>query len=99
MNAGNETAQADIRVEWGYFFAVVEFNAHEIANEDVLDEVVCHELLHVVLAPLSSFAENGAGKVFNEHAINLTERTIEQLMPGYLALYRTAFKKKRTKRS
>lgn len=86
MSEGYNDAQACVDVESSYFSATIEFNAAEIA-ENELDEVVLHELLHIILEPLSCVAACGLGKKYEEMNTTLTESTIERLSSGYLNLY------------
>lgn len=96
MSAGNEDAMACIVVDLRYFIADIEFNAPEIDEGD-LEAVVLHELLHIVIEPLSCSSGCGLGRKFEEMNSILTESTIEKLMPGYLHLYNLAFKQKAQK--
>jgi hypothetical protein len=92
MTEGNESAMACIEIELGYFYAYLQFNAPEI-DEDELDEVVLHELLHLQLEPLSLSNKCGLGEDFEDMNTVLTESTIERLMTGYLTLYKKAHRK------
>jgi len=96
MSPGNEDAMACIIVDLRYFVADIEFNAPEI-NEGELEAVILHELLHIVIEPLSTSSGCGLGRKFEEMNSILTESTIEKLMPGYLYLYNLAFNQKNTK--
>jgi hypothetical protein len=96
MSEGNQDAMACIVVDLRYFIADIEFNAPEI-NEADLEAVVLHELLHIIIEPLSTSSGCGLGKKFEEMNSIFTESTIEKLMPGYLHLYNLAFKQKATK--
>lgn len=96
MSMGNEDAMACIVVDLRYFIADIEFNAPEI-EEPELEAVVLHELLHILIEPLSCSSGCGLGKKFEEMNSILTESTIEKLMPGYLVLYNLAFKQKTVK--
>lgn len=96
MSAGNEDAMACIVVDLRYFIASIEFNSPEIDESD-LEAVILHELLHIVIEPLSCSSGCGLGRKFEEMNSILTESTIEKLMPGYLYLYNLAFKQKAQK--
>lgn len=96
MSAGNEDAMACIVVDLRYFLANIEFNTPEIEASD-LEAVVLHELLHIIIEPLSCASGCGLGPKFEEMNSILTESTIEKLMPGYLHLYNAAFKQKVSK--
>ena len=96
MSEGNQDAMACIVVDLRYFIADIEFNASEIDEAD-LEAVVLHELLHILIEPLSCSSGCGLGKKFEEMNSILTESTIEKLMPGYLHLYNISYKKKLTK--
>lgn len=93
MSMGNEDAMACITVDLRYFMADIEFNAPEIEEKD-LDAIILHELLHIIIEPLSCSSGCGLGEQFEEMNSILTESTIEKLMPGYLHLYNLAYKKK-----
>lgn len=86
MSEGNEDAMACISVDLRYFIAEIEFNAPEIEEQD-LEGVILHELLHILIEPLSCAAGCGLGRKFEEMNSILCESTIERLMPGYLYLY------------
>lgn len=96
MSAGNEDSMACIAVDLRYFNATIEFNAPEI-NEQDLESVVLHELLHIILEPISCSSGCGLGKKFEEMNSILCESTIERLVPGYLHLYEIAYGKKPSK--
>lgn len=99
MSAGNEDALACIDVDLKYFVADIEFNAAEIDDEDELEGVVLHELLHIIIEPISCAATCGMGKKFDEMSSILCESTIERLMPGYLTLYGLAEKSIKKRKS
>lgn len=96
MSPGNEDAMACIVVDLRYFIADIEFNAPEIDEGD-LEAVILHELLHIIIEPLSTSSGCGLGQKFEEMNSILTESTIEKLMPGYLRLYNLAFTQKAKK--
>lgn len=93
MSAGNEDALACIDVDLRYFVANIEFNAPEIEEKE-LDGIILHELLHIIIEPISCSSGCGLGKKFEEMNSILCESTIERLMPGYLSLYEQVYKKK-----
>lgn len=96
MSMGNEDALACITVDLGYFSANIEFNAPEIEEKE-LDAIILHELLHIIIEPLSCSSGCGLGEQFKEMNTILTESTIEKLMPGYLHLYNLTYNKKPAK--
>jgi hypothetical protein len=98
MSVGNMDSMACIEVDLRYFIADIEFNAQEI-EEDELQSVILHELLHIILEPISCASGCGLGKKFEEMNSILTESTIEKLMPGYLYLYELAYNKPSKNRS
>lgn len=93
MSEGNQDAMACISVDLRYFIAEIEFNSPEI-EEDELEGVILHELLHIIVEPLSCAAGCGLGKKFGEMNSILCESTIERLMPGYLYLYEMTYNRK-----
>ncbi len=96
MSAGNEDAMACITVDLRYFNAIIEFNTPEISEED-LEGVILHELLHIIIEPISCSSGCGLGKKFEEMNSILCESTIERLVPGYLHLYELSYGKKSSK--
>lgn len=91
--AGNEDALASIDIELGYFMATLEINTTNIKDDDDLDSIILHELLHIIIEPLACSSGCGLGKKFEEMNLILCESTIERLMPGYLTLYKKAYVK------
>lgn len=98
MSDGNQDAMACINVDLRYFIAELEFNSSEI-DEGQLDSVILHELLHILIEPLSCSSACGLGEKFEPMNSILAESTIERLMPGYLYLYKQAYGKKNVKKS
>lgn len=96
MSEGNEDALACISVDLRYFSACIEFNSPEI-DEAELDAIILHELLHIIIEPISCSSSCGLGEKYEEMASVLCESTIERLMPGYLYLYEKAYGKKLNK--
>ncbi len=94
MSDGNQDSMACIHVDLRYFVAEIEFNATEI-NDGELDAVVLHELLHIILEPITCSSACGLGRKFEEMSSILCESTIERLMPGYLELYQKAYGNKK----
>jgi phosphoglycerate-specific signal transduction histidine kinase len=93
MSEGNDDALACIVVDLRYFVATIEFNAAKIEDDDDIGSIILHELLHIIIEPLSCSSGCGLGKKFEEMNSILCESTIERLMPGYLYLYNKAFRK------
>lgn len=75
--------QAEIKVDEAYYTLKITINAYEF-DASQLDHVICHELLHVVLARISTLAEEVYGKEHQETAINLIESTTEQLAQAFM---------------
>ncbi len=98
MSDGNQDSMACIYVDLRYFVAEIEFNSTEI-DESELDAVVLHELLHIILEPISCSSGCGLGEKFEEMNSILCESTIERLLPGYLQLYQQVYNKKFIKKS
>lgn len=92
MSSGHEDSMACISVMSGYFIASLEVNSLEILEKE-LDATILHELLHILIDPLSVASDGGLGKA--QEALNsiIVESTIERLMPGYLYLYNKIYKK------
>lgn len=97
MSQGNEDAMACIAVDLRYFIANIEFNPSEFEEKD-LDGVILHELLHIILEPITCASGCGLGEKYEEMNSILCESTIERLMPGYLQLYDIAYNKKYIKK-
>lgn len=90
MSDGNQDSMACIHVDLRYFVADIEFNATEI-DENELDAVILHELLHIIVEPLALSSACGMGKKYEEMNSVLCESTIERLLPGYLNLYQQKY--------
>lgn len=86
MSDDCEGSMACIGVDLDYFSAHIEFNSVEISKDD-LDYIVLHELLHILMEPISQAASQGLGKKFEKIGITFCESTVERLIPGYLKLY------------
>lgn len=93
MSEGNEDALACSNISSSYFVVDMEFNVQEIEDEIELEKTIIHELLHIIVEPLSEAVECGLGKKFAAMSTSLTESTIERLVPGYLYLHNKAFRK------
>lgn len=79
MSSGNEDAEACITVSLSYLTAFIEFN-ESLIDERELDAIIAHEMLHIVVEPLSSLAYQGLGKRFSRAAEDATESLIERLV-------------------
>jgi hypothetical protein len=68
--------QAFVSVDDGGFQATVEVNAYKL--EDPLDEVIAHEVFHIVSWRVAQMAESGAGRlrgVVEAEVEDMVERT------------------------
>lgn len=69
-----------------YFQADVTFYETNVSNSAELDEVVCHELLHIVFDPLEIAAKSALGASHDNLADMLVESTIERVSRAFCAL-------------
>ncbi len=74
---------AEIEISLAYNNAHIVFFAPAI-RENQLDEVVIHELLHLVLEPLSSMLYQSMNKKFEKLVEDTVESTIERIIPVLL---------------
>lgn len=73
-----EDAQAHIVVTPQYFHAQMEINAWQVVGVD-LEEIICHELLHVVMKPIETIVEGAMGERFAELGEQHLEGVVERL--------------------
>ena len=72
--------EADIEISLAYLNATITFYSPAI-KESELDKVIVHELLHLILEPLSSILYQSMGKKYDKFVNDLIESTIEILSP------------------
>ena len=77
--------QAHVKVDEAYYCIRIVLNAYNF-EADELDHVIVHELLHVVLARISTLAFESYGQIHRTTATNLVEATTEQLAQAFIAL-------------
>lgn len=72
---------ANVSIDNSYTRALITVNAHALKPPNILNEVICHELLHVVLSGLSnSSAQLLSGTlVTHRELIEVEEKTVEHL--------------------
>lgn len=75
--------EAYIDIELGYFDAEIHLNG-PLVNEQNIDNVLVHELLHILTEPLDNFARMAAPEKYHEQITTFTESMIENLLPGIL---------------
>jgi hypothetical protein len=71
-----------------YFQADVTFYEAHIHTASDMDEVVCHELLHIVFDPLEIAAKSSLGPSHDSLSDMLVESTIERLSRAFCVLAR-----------
>lgn len=75
---------AFVGVESGYHAANIYVNSYNIVSKEQLDEVVAHEMTHVVLNPLWIVASNALGDAHDTTARNLLESATERISRALL---------------
>jgi hypothetical protein len=73
-----DDAQAHIVVTPQYFHATMVLNAWQCEGVN-LEEVVCHEMLHVVMKPIETIVESAMGERFAELGEQHLESVVERL--------------------
>jgi hypothetical protein len=71
--------QADIDVSLSYLRASITFYSPAI-SENQLDDVIIHELLHILFEPVSSLLFQAVGRKFEQLATDNIESTIEKIV-------------------
>jgi hypothetical protein len=82
-----DDAQACISVSPQYMHASLEVNAWQCDGVD-LDEVIAHEMLHVVLKPVETIVESAMGERFAELGEQHLEGLVERLTRALVRLER-----------
>lgn len=62
-----------------YFKAEISFNSYNIPNKSYLDEVIIHELLHILFYPISSFLSSSVNEKYEDYSSKLEESFIHRL--------------------
>ena len=75
--------EACIEVDLAYFNAHIELNGPMLNNDNV-DNVLVHELLHIILEPLDNFALMATNERYHDQVRIFTESAIENLIPGVM---------------
>ncbi len=88
--------EAKVKVDEAYYNIYLVLNAYEFEAED-LDHVIAHELLHVVLARMTTLTFETYGDNHEKTASNLIESTTEQLAQAFMRALATRPKKGRRK--
>jgi len=70
-------AAGHISVEEGYFRAYLTINGFNFPP-DKLEEVIVHELCHIVLSPIATLAQSALGEAQEVVAVNIVEATTER---------------------
>lgn len=76
--------EACIDIEQAYHNACLELNGPMI-NEKNIDNVLVHELLHIITEPLSHFCSLAVTDKYQDQVRVFTENMIENLIPGVMA--------------
>jgi len=76
--------EAYIDMELSYWDAEIHING-QLVNKDNIDNVIVHELLHLITEPLDKFARLAAPEKYHELITDLNESMIENLIPGIMA--------------
>lgn len=77
-------AAASIYVEEGYFIARLIVNTWRIDSLKELDHVICHEIAHVVLAPMWTLLRSLGGNKLDEVCRNALEAATERFARAML---------------
>jgi hypothetical protein len=81
----HEGAAAAVRSMPGYFQASLHLDAKACEEDaDTLEHIILHELVHIVLWPLSVMARNGLGDDHEESFRDTNEAATEQLTRALL---------------
>lgn len=83
-----EDAQAHITVTPQYFHASLEVNAWQVDGVD-LDEVIAHEMLHVLMKPIETIVEGAMGERFAELGEQHLESVVERMARALVRLERS----------
>ncbi len=76
--------EAYIDMEPSYWDAEMHING-PLVNEENIDNVIVHELLHIITEPLDKFARLAAPERYHELITDMNESMIENLIPGIMA--------------
>lgn len=75
--------EACIDVDLAYFNATLELNG-PMLNEKNIDNVLVHELLHILVEPLDNFALMAIPEKYHDQIRIHAESMIENLIPGIM---------------
>jgi hypothetical protein len=78
-----QNMEAYIDIELGYWDAEIHING-PLCNEKNIDNVLVHELLHILTEPLENFARMSSHEKYHELITQLNESMIENLIPGIM---------------
>jgi hypothetical protein len=84
MPEDSKDMEACIDVDLAYFDATVEFNGPLLNNKNI-DNVIVHELLHILVEPLDNFALMALPEKYHDQVRIFAESMIENLIPGIMA--------------
>lgn len=75
--------EACSEIDMAYFNVKIEFNGQRL-NDKNINNVVIHELLHIIVEPLSHFTGLAVSEKYQDMVRILTERMIENLIPSII---------------
>jgi hypothetical protein len=75
--------EACSEIDMAYFNVIIEFNGQKL-NKDNLDNVLIHELLHIIVEPLSHLCQLAVNERYKDLVRIYTESMIENLIPGII---------------
>jgi predicted metal-dependent peptidase len=84
MPEDSQDVEACIDVDMAYFNATIDFNG-PLINDKNVDNVIVHELLHIIVEPLDHFALLATPEKYHDQIRIFAESMIENLIPGVMA--------------
>ena len=79
-----QNMEAYIDIELGYWDAEIHLNG-PLVNDENIDNVIVHELLHIIVEPLDNFALMAIPEKYHDQIRIFAESMIENLIPGIMA--------------
>lgn len=84
MPADCHDIEACVEVDLAYFDADFDFNGPLLTDKNI-DNVIVHELLHIIVEPLDHFALLATPEKYHDQIRIFAESMIENLIPGVMS--------------